>query len=175
MELRIVDPGELVLLKENARFFKRDTFNQLVENLKKDKKLSSVPLCRILPDGRLEVVSGNHRIKASIQAKIKQVFVMVILREISQGDKIAIQLSHNSLTGEDDVNILSSLWSQIQELDQKIYAGLSSDIVKQLENIELVPMVTPQIYTRFVTFVFTDPGSQCIAQVGNVCGPPSGI
>jgi ParB-like chromosome segregation protein Spo0J len=62
-------------------------------------------LCRILPDGKLEVVSGNHRIKASIQAKIKQVFVMVILREISQGDKIAIQLSHNSLTGEDDVNI----------------------------------------------------------------------
>lgn len=63
MELRIVNPKTLTLLKENARYFKKATFQQLTENIKNDNRLSSVPLC--LQDGEtLEVLSGNRRILA---------------------------------------------------------------------------------------------------------------
>lgn len=68
MRLMIVDPQKLTLLKDNARFFKRETFRQLRDNIAADKRLSSVPLCYRHDDGHLEVLSGNHRVQASIEA-----------------------------------------------------------------------------------------------------------
>jgi hypothetical protein len=41
--LKIVPPAKLHLLRKNARYFKKATFRQLVENIKKDRRLSSVP------------------------------------------------------------------------------------------------------------------------------------
>ena len=59
MKLMIVKPEELCLLKDNARFFKRETFRQLRDNIAADKRLSSVPLCYRYPftDGEKERLS----------------------------------------------------------------------------------------------------------------------
>lgn len=163
--LQIVSPKSLVLLKENARFFKRETFKQLTSNIEKDGRLSSVPLCHRLEDGRLEVLSGNHRVKASIEAKIGHILVIVITQELPRAEQIAIQLSHNSLAGEDDINILSNLWSKIEDINERLYAGLSSDAVKQLQSVKLVPFTTPQVYTKYVVFAFTEPECEAIESV----------
>ncbi len=157
--LLVVDPRKLVLLTKNARVFKKDTFKQLTENVRKDGRLSSVPLCRRMPDsegGRLEVLSGNHRVQASIQAKLAQILVLVIEEDLSRAKQIAIQLSHNALVGDDDPAILAELWAEIEEISAKVYAGLSSDLVEKLEKVELVAFTTPQVYSRSITFAFVD-------------------
>jgi len=154
--LQIVNPRDLVLLKQNARFFKKDTFKQLVENIRADKRLSSVPLCRFLKDGRIEVLSGNHRVKAAMEAGLEKILVIVLLEDLDENRKIAIQLSHNALVGQDDQNILAELWAKIDDVQARLYAGLSSDTLNEIKKVELVQFSTPPLYTKTLTFAFTD-------------------
>lgn len=98
------------------------------DNIASDKRLSSVPLCYRHEDGRLEVLSGNHRVKASIEAKIPVILVLVITETLDQSRRIAIQLSHNALVGEDDQSILANLWSKIETVKDKLYSGLDSEV-----------------------------------------------
>jgi len=154
-ELRIVDPKSLKILKENARYFKKGTFQQLTENIRKDKRLSSVPLCYpVGPD--LEVLSGNHRTQAAIEAGIKWIMVLVILEDVDKDRKISIQLSHNSLVGEDDKQILSNLWAQIDDISAKCYAGISSETIGDLKKLKLSNFSTPALRTKSITFAFTE-------------------
>ena len=55
--------ADLTLLKKNARFMRPDQFNRLVDNLRRDGVLTSLPL---VFDG--VVYSGNHRVKAALKA-----------------------------------------------------------------------------------------------------------
>lgn len=155
-KLEIADPRSLVILKKNARVFKKDVFRQLTDNIRKDGRLSSMPLCRRMEDGNLEVLSGNHRVQASIQANLPTILVMVIEAELSRAEQIAIQLSHNALVGEDDKALLAELWSEIEDIEAKLYAGLSSDVVEQLAKVDLVSFTTPQVASRVVTFAFVE-------------------
>lgn len=68
LTLAVMDPKDISLLKKNARILKKDVFQQLTANIGRDKRLSSVPLCHRLSDGRVEVLSGNHRVQASVEA-----------------------------------------------------------------------------------------------------------
>lgn len=153
--LKIVRPKSLKLLTQNARYFKRETFKQLVQNIKADNRLSSVPLCYSPQKDVLEVLSGNHRVKAAIEADIEWILVIVIIEEISKSRRISAQLSHNALVGVDDPNILADLWAKIDDIKDKLYAGLSSEAVKELEQIKLVTFSTPSLATKTVAFLFT--------------------
>lgn len=166
MILQIVNPNELVFLKENARYFKRETFRQLRENIQSDKKLSSVPLCYRLDDGKYEIISGNHRVRASIDAGLEKILVLVITEELSKSKRIAMQLSHNALVGEDDESILASLWEQIDSINDKLYAGLDSNSIKELaDDIEFVNFSTPQVSTHLVSFAFSDGETEQLSQI----------
>ena len=156
MRLQIVEPTTLTLLKDNARFFKRETFRQLRDNIAADKKLSSVPLCYQHEDGKLEVLSGNHRVQASIEAGLAHIMVLVITETLDKSRRIAIQLSHNALVGEDDQSILANLWAQVESVQDKLYSGLDSELLKELGEVELVNFATPQVPAHMVTFLFTD-------------------
>jgi len=163
--LRIVDPRELVLLKHNARYFKKDQFRQLISNIRSDKRLSSTPLCHIIDGGKLEVLSGNHRVQASIEAGLPWILVIVILQDIAKNEQIAIQLSHNALVGLDDEQILADLWNSIEDIKMKCYAGLSSDTAEKLKKIKLVSFSTPQIRTKQISFAFTETELEVVTDV----------
>lgn len=165
MRLMIVPPASLTLLKDNARFFKRETFRQLRDNIAADKRLSSVPLCYRHDDGRLEVLSGNHRVQASIEAGIPHILVLVITEELDKSRRIAIQLSHNALVGEDDQSILANLWAQIESVQDKLYSGLDSETLKELGDVELVNFSTPQVPAHMVTFMFTDGEKEQLSEI----------
>lgn len=165
MRLMVVDPASLTLLKDNARFFKRETFRQLRDNIAADKRLSSVPLCYRHEDSRLEVLSGNHRVQASIEAGIPHILVLVITEELDKSRRIAIQLSHNALVGEDDQSILANLWAQIESVQDKLYSGLDSEALKELGDVELVNFSTPQVPARMVTFMFTDGEKEQLSEI----------
>ncbi len=164
-ELRIVKPGSLVLLARNARYFKKEIFRQLVSNIKKDSRLSSVPLCWVREDGKLEVLSGNHRVKASIEAGLDYILVFVVTEKLDREQQIAIQLSHNSLVGEDDQKILSELWSEMETLEAKLYAGLSSDTLAEIGKVDLLTFTTPAVATRTVSFSFVSTEADRFEQV----------
>ncbi len=165
MRLMIAAPASLTLLKDNARFFKRETFRQLRDNIAADKRLSSVPLCYRHEDGRLEVLSGNHRVQASIEAAIPHILVLVITEELDKSRRIAIQLSHNALVGEDDQSILANLWAQIESVQDKLYSGLDSESLKELGDVELVNFSTPQVPAHMVTFMFTDGEKEQLSEI----------
>lgn len=42
-----IDPKEIVLLEENARYMTHEEFNRLVDNVRRDGQLSSAPFCAL--------------------------------------------------------------------------------------------------------------------------------
>lgn len=152
-ELRIVDPREIKLLRKNARFMGKSSFDQLTNNIKGDGFLSSVPLCVEEKEGLL-VLSGNHRVKASIEAGIKGILVIIDKRDLSHGQKIAVQLFHNAISGSDDEAILASLWGEIGNIEEKLYAGLDSKMVEKLENEKYMAFNPAQLPTKQMVFWF---------------------
>ena len=63
LTLAVMDPKDISLLKKNARILKKDVFQQLTANIGRDKRLSSVPLCHRLSDGRWKSSPGTTAYK----------------------------------------------------------------------------------------------------------------
>ncbi len=162
--LRIMDPKSLLLRGQNARFFKKEVFQQLVENIRSDARLSSVPLCHDTTGG-CEVLSGNHRVKGAVQAGVPWILVMVLVQPLEQGRQLAIQLSHNALVGLDDPGILASLWARIDDVRDRLYAGLSSETMQDLEKVRLVQFTTPSLATRTLTFAFVEEEADLVDRI----------
>ena len=137
METKIitVNPKELKLLEVNARYMKAEEFNQLVENIKRDGVLSSVPFCCYDEDWNLEVLSGNHRVQAAIAAGLEKIDVMITEDELTRAQKTAIALSHNSISGQDDLAILKQMYESIDNIDMKKYSGLDDETLQLLEKV----------------------------------------
>lgn len=142
METKIckIDPRELKLLEKNARYMKQEEYQQLVKNIKRDGVLSSVPFCVREEDWEtgevtFEVLSGNHRVMAAIDAGLKEIEIMYTEEELTRSQKIGIILSHNSISGKDDLAILKELYEEIDDLDYKEYSGLDDDTLKLLDKV----------------------------------------
>jgi hypothetical protein len=152
--LELADPGDLKLLEKNARYMKAEQFQALVENIKKDGNLSSLPLCYREKDGKLRVLSGNHRVMAARQAGVEQVLVMVLADEKDMDERLAIQLSHNALAGQDDLVILKELWESIKSVQARIYAGLDSETVKALQGIQFAAITEQRLRYKLTNLLF---------------------
>jgi len=152
--LELVNPEELHLLDKNARYMKAEQFQALVENVKKDGNLSSLPLCYRENGGKLLVLSGNHRTMAARQAGLEQILVMVVADEKSDDEKLGIQLSHNAICGQDDLVILKELWESIQSVQARLYAGLDSETIKSLEGIKFAAISEQRLKYKLANFMF---------------------
>lgn len=130
-----VDPREIKLLELNARYMKQEEYKRLVENVKHDKGLSSVPFCCYNDEWELECLSGNHRVMAAIDAGLKEIDVMVTEEDLTESQKRAIQISHNAIVGQDDMAILKELYESIDDVEFKEYSGLDDEMVNALEKI----------------------------------------
>lgn len=149
-KIKEVELSKIDLIEKNARFMTNDTFMQLVSNIKRDGQLSSVPFVVEKENGRFVVVSGNHRVQAAKQAGLVKVNVMYVHEDNITNDEIrAIQLSHNSIEGQDDPEILRQLLDEIQDVAMKEYAHISREILDgagdlnytiELPNNEMVPV-----------------------------------
>lgn len=119
--IRQASPKSLKLLEKNARYMNGAQFKRLVENVKRDGKLTSLPLVH-----RGEVLSGNHRVQAAIEAGLAEIEYIEITSELTDQQRVAIQLSHNAVVGQDDPSILQELYATL-DLDWKEYSGLTDD------------------------------------------------
>ena len=114
---------------------KGEEYRQLVENLKSDGCLTSTPTVARAGDAPLteggkpedlEVLSGNHRVQAAIEAGFGEADVLEIMTPLSRERKIAIQLGHNRIVGQDDPSVLIKLYAPLP-LDLKRYTGHKDD------------------------------------------------
>ena len=134
-ELDVVSPKECKHQRINARYMNVETMSNLVANLKRDKRLESVPLVYKNKKGEYEIISGHHRIRAAIDAGIEKIVVM-ITKAKSKSEVVAKQLSHNALNGLDDEQILEQMYSGLDSLQAKYYSGLQD----QLEAIGFISL-----------------------------------
>lgn len=155
METKIitVDPRTLKLLDINARYMKHDTYQQLVENIRRDGKLTSVPFACKEPDGTYLVLSGNHRTKAARDAGLETIECMVTDEDLTYEQRVAIQLSHNSLTGDDDPAILKDLFESLS-VDWKDYAGLDDKTLKLLDEVKIDSLSEANLDFTTLTLAF---------------------
>lgn len=131
------DPAALALLDVNARYMRKEQYDQLVENIRRDGCLTSVPLAwRDTDRDRLVVLSGNHRIMAARDAGLTEVDVMVIDQPLTRQQRIAIQLSHNAIAGEDDPATLKQLYEELDDVDWRDYSGLDDATLDLLADID---------------------------------------
>lgn len=140
------DPKSLTLLDENARFMTHEQFATLVKNVKHDGQLTSLPLVyrhegRAPFDerkaGTLEVLSGNHRVKAAVAADLKEIRWLEIEGPLSKQERLAHQLSHNAIAGQDDPATLRKLYDQLQDIDAREYSGLDDKTLEMLAKVNV--------------------------------------
>lgn len=130
----------------------REQFQNLVENVKRDGELSSVPLC-VVRDGAYHVLSGNHRVKAAVAAGLDEILVMYTNAPLAREQQIAIQLSHNAIVGQDDPALLKELFNEINDLALKAYSGLDDKLMGQVDALGGSGFTPVRLDFRTVTFL----------------------
>lgn len=143
--------SDLKLPEKNARFLKGPMFAQLVANIKRDGCLTSFPLVSRQGD-ELTVASGSHRVAAAIKAGIVEHEVIEITSPLSREQFVALQLSHNAIAGEDDPNVLRSLYDELG-FEWKEYSGLTDDAFK-IEDLDMSVLRVEQPFYEELSIAF---------------------
>ena len=150
-----VDPREIKLLDVNARYMKHEDFVQLVDNIRKDGALSSAPfLWKDPEDGRYLCLSGNHRTMASIEAGLQTITCLATDDYLTEDQKIAIQLSHNSLSGQDDIATLKILYEKILDTESKKYSGLDDKTLELMDKFSMVSISEANLQFQTLSMIF---------------------
>lgn len=152
-KLAVVHVDELVFLDKNARHMTNEMFRNLVNNIKRDGGLTSVPFCFKREDGKYLILSGNHRVKAAREAGETHILIMFTDRPLTRQEQIAIQLSHNAIAGQDDMTILKELWEELQDVEMKYYAGLDDKTLDELQKVNLDSLAEVKLDFRTISFI----------------------
>ena len=103
----------------NARIMKNEMQDQLTANIKKRGQLESLPLF-VLVDGKLEIISGHHRVKSARAAEMKEIIAIVDVSGLSRSKIAAKQLAHNAISGFDDDSTLREIVKMMDDVDDMI-------------------------------------------------------
>lgn len=124
-------------------------------NIRRDGCLTSVPLVWHDVDGdRKVVLSGNHRVQASIDAGLAEITVMVVQQKLSRARQVALQLSHNAIAGEDDPATLKQLYEELDDVDWRAYSGLDDKQLDLLAQVDLEGLSEANLDFATVQLVF---------------------
>lgn len=149
-----IDPKEIKLLEMNARYMKHEEFRRLVDNVRKDGQLSLTPfLCRD-DDGRWLCLSGNHRTQAAVEVGLKKIICLATEDPLTKDQRIAIQLSHNSIAGQDDPATLKLLYEEILDVEAKKYSGLDDKTLDLLDKFSSVSISESNLKFQTLQMVF---------------------
>ncbi|QKW06947.1 hypothetical protein HUT18_11615 [Streptomyces sp. NA04227] len=154
-EIRTGDPRSLKLLDLNARYMRHEQYQQLVANVRRDEALTSTPFVwHDIGSGERIVLSGNHRTKAAIEAGIEEITWLETSDLLTESQRLAIQLSHNSIAGEDDLAILKTLYEKIEDLDLRQYAGLDDATLELLADLDSPSLGEANLSFQTLAIVF---------------------
>lgn len=163
-------PVELLREQDkNARVMDNDKFDRLAENIKRDGRLESLPLC-VLKDNvagnkEFHIISGHHRVRASKKAGVLNIPCLVIEREMTRDEIISKQLSHNSLSGYDDLNVLKDLYDEMEDIDFKIASGVKSEDLKISDVSVQIDDVMVDLKFELINILFLDSQTKKLEEI----------
>ncbi len=158
---------DCILLEKNAHFMPKEMLVRLTENVKKDKFLSQIPFAiKLTGKFRFHIISGNHRMKAAVKAGLERELVMYLDEEDCSKEKgIAIQLSHNSIKGDDDKDILLEIYKELTDLNLKEYTGLNENELYE-NDYKQFPAINEELFDMTeLRFMFTPASLENIDKV----------
>lgn len=145
---------DMIPAPDNPRFMRKEVYQQLVENIKTDGGLSSLPFCWIDENGKIFILSGHHRTKAGHDAGEDTFIFLYTDRSMSTQEQISKRLSHNSLTGEDDPGKLKEVWSKINDLTLKRMSGIDDAYFKSYQPINLSSFTDQSLAMMTIDLMF---------------------
>lgn len=148
------DPRSLTLLEVNARYMTHEQFQRLTDNVRRDGVLSQSPFVIRKPDGRGVVLSGNHRVKAAIEAGLDEVIWLETTDDLTHEQEVAIQLSHNAISGQDDPAVLAQLYSSLDDLDWRAYSGLDDKTLELLADVDVSKLAEANLDYQMLNITF---------------------
>jgi len=162
-QLAYVSPTEdCVPLEKNAHYMEKQTLDRLTANVAEDGFLSQLPFAMKRHDGKYLILSGNHRLKASIKAKLEYILILYI-EEVDKDKQIAYTLSHNALVGKDNMQMLKEIYSEMRSIESREYSGLNG--IKFMDTIPTVSINDGDIELTEMKFLFTESRSNNIKDV----------
>ena len=117
---------EIIERDKNANVMEPRFFLRLIENIKQDRRLESLPFGHLIKKGDrtlFEIISGHHRIRAARNAGNEFVYCLVYEGTLSEDEVKSKQLAHNRLHGYDDAQIAREIYESILDVNGKIATG----------------------------------------------------
>ncbi|NLU77738.1 ParB N-terminal domain-containing protein [Micromonospora sp. HNM0581] len=134
---------------------RKETYDRLVANVRRDGALTSTPLVwNDQAGGRMVVLSGNHRIMAARDVGLELVDVIVVDQPLTRARQVALQLSHNAIEGEDDPATLKQLYEELDDVDWRAYSGLDDKQLDLLAQVNLEGLSEAALDFATVQLVF---------------------
>ena len=144
-----------------------ETFQRLVDNLKQDGATTQDPFVWRLHDDttRLpvddadgapiyEVLSGNHRVMAARAAGFPLIWCIATDQYLPPKQRVALQLSHNAISGMDDPAILKTLYTGIDDVDLQRYTGLDDKTLGLLQEVKVDSLADALLVFQTIQFIF---------------------
>jgi hypothetical protein len=138
----------------NARVMKTEMQKQLTDNIKKRGQLESLPFCALM-DGRVEIVSGHHRIRSAKDSGIlTEIYVILDTSGLRRSQVAAKQLAHNAIAGFDDQSTLKEIAKLISDVDDMLESFIGKDVLGE-PTAELEKLLSPKIEFEWKNLTFT--------------------
>jgi len=151
-----VTEQDIIFLERNARYMTKDQQAKLTKNIETDGFLSQLPLgMKRAEDGKYIILSGNHRCKSAIKAGLPYIIIQYI-DEVDKEKALALQLSHNSIVGQDDMTVLKNLYMEIESLEAKEFSGINEKEIMQYDSLDLPAIAEGDFKLHTISFVFSD-------------------
>ena len=125
----------------NARIMQDSMQDLLTKNITKRGQLESLPLLA-LKDGKLEIISGHHRVKSARAAGLKEIIAIIDTSGLSRSSIAAKQLAHNAINGFDDDSTLRTICKMITDVDDMIESAMPDKYFKDLQ-VEIDHIANP--------------------------------
>lgn len=138
----------------NARIMKTEMQKQLTDNIKKRGQLESLPFCALI-DGKIEIVSGHHRIRSAKDSGIlTEIYVILDISGLRRSQVAAKQLAHNAISGFDDQSTLKEIAKLIQDVDDMLESFIGKDVLAE-PMAELEKLLSPKVEFDWKNLTFT--------------------
>lgn len=137
----------------NARIMKTEMQKQLTDNIKKRGQLESLPFCALI-DGRIEVISGHHRLRSAKDAGLTEVFVILDVSGLRRSQVASKQIAHNAINGFDDQSTLREIAKMIDDVDDMLESYIGKEIIGE-PMAELEKLIAPKVEFAWKNVTFT--------------------
>ena len=164
-KLAYVSPvNDCVPLEKNCHYMEKGTLDKLTANVAEDGFLSQLPFAMKRSDGKYLILSGNHRLKASIKASLEHILILYI-DEVDKDKQIAYQLSHNALIGKDDAQMLKEIYEEMRSIEAREFSGLNGVNFIDASKIPTASINDGDIELTEIKFLFTESRSNDVKGV----------